>query len=170
MSSRREHPGRKVKVLSVDPRTAAASQNPGLKQRRGKKEAPVIDVSVGFALTGGGWVASLFTSPRKQQMSPPHPPPHETALLLTATATAAARAHHPRPPPPRLSPRRCQIACPPFMSVAYLEQVLRREREDGAVFTSLPHHYLEIASLLLNTASDDISELRVLVLFRVSAG
>lgn len=42
------------------------------------------------------------------------------------------------------------------MSVGYLEQVLRREREDAAVFTPLPHHYLEIASLLLNTASDDI--------------
>lgn len=42
------------------------------------------------------------------------------------------------------------------MSVGYLEQVLRKEREDAAVFTSLPHHYLEIASLLLNTASDDI--------------
>lgn len=54
---------------------------------------------------------------------------------------------------------RCQIACPPFMSVGYLEQVLRREREDAAVFTPLPHHYLEIASLLLNTASDDIGEL-----------
>ena len=56
---------------------------------------------------------------------------------------------------------RCQIACPPFMSVGYLEQVLRREREDAAVFTPLPHHYLEIASLLLNTASDDIGELSV---------
>lgn len=57
------------------------------------------------------------------------------------------------------TPPRCQIACPPFMSVGYLEQVLRREREDAAVFTPLPHHYLEIASLLLNTASDDIGEL-----------
>lgn len=56
---------------------------------------------------------------------------------------------------------RCQIACPPFMSVGYLEQVLRRERDDAAVFTPLPHHYLEIASLLLNTASDDIGELSV---------
>ncbi|CAM9599503.1 unnamed protein product, partial [Hapterophycus canaliculatus] len=54
--------------------------------------------------------------------------------------------------------QKCQIACPPFMSVGYLEQVLRREREDAAVFTPLPHHYLEIASLLLNTASDDIGE------------
>lgn len=45
------------------------------------------------------------------------------------------------------------------MSVNYLEQVLRREREDAAVFTPLPHHYLEIASLLLNTASDDVGEL-----------
>lgn len=44
------------------------------------------------------------------------------------------------------------------MSVSYLEQILRREREDAAVFTPLPHHYLEIASLLLNTASDDIGE------------
>lgn len=54
--------------------------------------------------------------------------------------------------------RRCQIACPSFMSVNYLEQVLKREREDTAVFTPLPHHYLEIASLLLNTASDDVGE------------
>ncbi|CAM9393999.1 unnamed protein product [Ectocarpus sp. 13 AM-2016] len=54
--------------------------------------------------------------------------------------------------------QKCQIACPSFMSVGYLEQVLRREREDAAVFTPLPHHYLEIASLLLNTASDDIEE------------
>eukprot|EP00752_Nemacystus_decipiens_P014325 g12744.t1 len=54
--------------------------------------------------------------------------------------------------------QKCQIARPPFMSVGYLEQVLRREREDAAVFTPLPHHYLEIASLLLNTASDDIEE------------
>lgn len=52
---------------------------------------------------------------------------------------------------------RCQIASPSFLSVSYLEQVLRRERED-AIFTPLPHHYLEIASLLLNTASDDLGE------------
>eukprot|EP00903_Cladosiphon_okamuranus_P006410 g6274.t1 len=54
--------------------------------------------------------------------------------------------------------QKCQIVCPPFMSVGYLEHVLRRERENAAVFTPLPHHYLEIASLLLNTASDDIEE------------
>lgn len=44
------------------------------------------------------------------------------------------------------------------MSVIHLEQVLRSEREDQNTFTPLPHHYLEMASLLLNTASDDIGE------------
>ncbi|CAM9248757.1 unnamed protein product [Choristocarpus tenellus] len=44
------------------------------------------------------------------------------------------------------------------MTVSALEKVLREERDNDKSFTPLPHHYLEIASLLLNSASDDIVE------------
>ncbi|CAM9384223.1 unnamed protein product, partial [Discosporangium mesarthrocarpum] len=54
--------------------------------------------------------------------------------------------------------QRCKIACPGWMSVNSLEKVLRAERDEDRRFTPLPHHYLEISSLLLHSASDDIDE------------
>ncbi|GAA5856490.1 hypothetical protein JCM8547_008767 [Rhodosporidiobolus lusitaniae] len=51
--------------------------------------------------------------------------------------------------------RRCRIVAPQWLSVAFLEQVLKQEQTD-ANFSDLPRDYLEVAKVLLEVASDDV--------------
>eukprot|EP00953_Heterococcus_sp_UTEX-ZZ885_P038718 19873-Heterococcus_DN1.PRE.1 len=50
---------------------------------------------------------------------------------------------------------RASIACPDWMKVENLESIWRQEKRDEE-FASLPFHYLEISSLLLSVAPDDM--------------
>ncbi|BGP13065.1 hypothetical protein JCM10213_000931 [Rhodosporidiobolus nylandii] len=51
--------------------------------------------------------------------------------------------------------RRCRIVGPGWLSVAFLEQVLKQEQTDPN-FSDLPRDYLEVAKVLLEVASDDL--------------
>ncbi|GAA5989835.1 hypothetical protein JCM11641_004809 [Rhodosporidiobolus odoratus] len=51
--------------------------------------------------------------------------------------------------------RKCRIVGPGWMSVAFLEQVLKQEQSDPN-FSDLPRDYLEVSKVLLEVASDDL--------------
>ncbi|CEQ42465.1 SPOSA6832_04275 [Sporobolomyces salmonicolor] len=51
--------------------------------------------------------------------------------------------------------RKCRIIAPGWMSVLYLEQILREETTQGD-FSDLPRDYLEVSKVLLEVASDDL--------------
>ena len=51
---------------------------------------------------------------------------------------------------------KCTIATPDWMTVPYLEQVVKDERESD-LFSAMPFHYIEIAQLLLTNAREDVS-------------
>ncbi|KAG5186774.1 hypothetical protein JKP88DRAFT_35968 [Tribonema minus] len=52
---------------------------------------------------------------------------------------------------------KASIACPPWMTAESLERVLAAERREET-FAELPFHYLEISSLLLSVAADDMGQ------------
>ncbi|KWU41686.1 Psf2-domain-containing protein [Rhodotorula sp. JG-1b] len=52
--------------------------------------------------------------------------------------------------------RKCRVVAPQWMSVPYLEDTLKAEREQ-AEFSDLPRDYLEVSKVLLETASDDLA-------------
>ncbi|GAA5830455.1 hypothetical protein JCM11251_002476 [Rhodosporidiobolus azoricus] len=51
--------------------------------------------------------------------------------------------------------RRCRIVSPQWLSVGFLEQVLKQEQTDPN-FSDLPRDYLEVSKVLLEVASDDV--------------
>ncbi|GAA5900378.1 hypothetical protein JCM6882_001233 [Rhodosporidiobolus microsporus] len=51
--------------------------------------------------------------------------------------------------------RRCRIVAPQWLSVGFLEQVLKQEQTDPN-FSDLPRDYLEVSKVLLEVASDDV--------------
>uniref|UniRef100_H3H255 DNA replication complex GINS protein PSF2 n=1 Tax=Phytophthora ramorum TaxID=164328 RepID=H3H255_PHYRM len=52
---------------------------------------------------------------------------------------------------------KCRILAPPWLSVDYLASRLEREK-NSEVFEELPFHYLEVASLLLKNAPEDLDQ------------
>merc|ERR1711934_509673 len=52
----------------------------------------------------------------------------------------------------------CLIKPPYWLDLAWLRAKLEEGREDDLFFTSLPFHYMEIASQLLSIASEDVPE------------
>eukprot|EP00164_Ancoracysta_twista_P003402 GFYU01004542.1.p1 GENE.GFYU01004542.1~~GFYU01004542.1.p1 ORF type:complete len:245 (+),score=20.87 GFYU01004542.1:94-735(+) len=56
------------------------------------------------------------------------------------------------------SRQKCKIIPPAWMTPASLQDKLDEERANPQRFADLPHYYLEIASLMLKHAADDIEE------------
>jgi GINS complex subunit 2 len=54
--------------------------------------------------------------------------------------------------------KQCKIAPPGWLTVDSLRTSLRDEREMTAFFTEMPFHYIEIASILLKVAAEDIPD------------
>ncbi|CAO3698256.1 unnamed protein product [Rhizopus stolonifer] len=50
---------------------------------------------------------------------------------------------------------KCNIVCPEWLTEEFLKQ-RQEEEETNAEFSKLPFHYMELAQLLIDTASDDI--------------
>lgn len=52
--------------------------------------------------------------------------------------------------------RLCKIKVPDWMTIDNIREKIREERNSGGVFVKLPFHYIEISSLLLKYARDDM--------------
>jgi GINS complex subunit 2 len=52
--------------------------------------------------------------------------------------------------------QKCKINPPEWLSIDYLKRVLEGEKQKSQQFETLPFHYIEIASVLLDVASDDM--------------
>jgi len=54
--------------------------------------------------------------------------------------------------------RKCNIRAPEWMEIAHLKEKMDSEVSEDNTFEVLPFHYVEIATQLLDSASDDISQ------------
>ena len=54
--------------------------------------------------------------------------------------------------------QRCTILAPQWLKREALEGVLQAERQPDSNFAELPYHYIEIGSMLLDAASEDIPD------------
>lgn len=52
----------------------------------------------------------------------------------------------------------CRLLTPSWLSKEYLMDVLRKERENLDDFQELPFHYVEIASMIIDSCSDDLPD------------
>ena len=63
----------------------------------------------------------------------------------------------------------CHLECPSWMELEKLKEIWEEERSNPSTLSTVPHHYLEISSLILSRAPEDISDVdKVAKCIRVS--